>query len=130
MADRIRVASPSIGANPPSLSRPLITRAGCGTLKRMDGDPTEGLSPEMQRARRRVAAALSIVPGLGHLFKGHVVMGLLFLLIGAPVVIFISLLLILGTAGLSLVVPVIYWIAVAAHAFAAEDLRAKHRIGV
>lgn len=86
--------------------------------------------PANLRARQCAAAALSLVPGLGHLYKGHIVMTVVFMLIGAPLVVFISVLLILGTAGLSLIVPVIYWVAVAAHAFVAEDLRAEHRVGV
>lgn len=85
---------------------------------------------EKQRARHVAAAALSIVPGLGHLYKGHVGLGILFML-GIMLVIFISVMMIWATAFTSLVIiPAIYWISVAAHAFAAKDLRAEHKIGI
>jgi hypothetical protein len=97
----------------------------------MEEQQAEQPSPESLRARHRAAAALSIIPGLGHLYKGHVGLGLLFMLIGIPIVIFISVMMIWATAFTSLIlIPVIYWIAVGAHAFAAEDLQAKHKIGV
>lgn len=97
----------------------------------MDEPQPEKPSPETLRARHRAAAALSIIPGLGHLYKGHVGLGLLFMLVGIPMVIFISVMMIWATAFTSLVIiPFIYWIAVGAHAFAAEDLRAEHKIGV
>ncbi|MCC6355548.1 MAG: hypothetical protein IT577_16795 [Verrucomicrobiae bacterium] len=96
----------------------------------MEGQQTDKPSPETLRARHFAALALSIIPGLGHLYKGHVGMGLLFML-GIMLVIFISVMMIWATAFTSLVIiPLIYWIAVGAHAFAAEDLRAEHKIGV
>lgn len=96
----------------------------------MEERQTDKPSPETLRARHFAALALSIIPGLGHLYKGHVGMGLLFML-GIMLVIFISVMMIWATAFTSLVIiPLIYWIAVGAHAFAAEDLRAEHKIGV
>jgi hypothetical protein len=96
----------------------------------MEGQQAEKPSPETVRARHAAAAALSIIPGLGHLYKGHVGLGILFML-GIMLVIFISVMMIWATAFTSLVIiPVIYWIAVGAHAYAAEDLRAGHKIGV
>lgn len=87
-------------------------------------------SPEKVRARHIAAAALSVIPGLGHLYKGHVGLGLLFMF-GIMLVIFVSVMMIWATAFTSLVIiPAIYWIAVATHAFAVKDLRAEHKIGV
>ncbi|HPA19108.1 MAG TPA: hypothetical protein PLU30_15285 [Verrucomicrobiae bacterium] len=96
----------------------------------METQENEKPGPETLRARHVAAAALSIIPGLGHLYKGHVGLGLLFMF-GIMLIIFISVMMIWATAFTSLVIiPAIYWIAVGAHAFAAEDLRAEHKIGV
>ena len=52
--------------------------------------------------RNKVAAAMSVVPGLGHLYKHHYLQGLGLLVIGNVLILFISGLLSLGTFGLSL----------------------------
>lgn len=76
-----------------------------------------------QRARDKAAAFLSIIPGLGHIYKGYYIGGLAIMLIGIPSILWISVLGILGTAGLSLLITPISWLCVGVHAFASEDKR-------
>ena len=72
--------------------------------------------------RDRVAAMLSILPGLGHLYKHHYVVGIGLLIGGNVLTGFVSVLMALGTFGLSiLVVPALYIATVAASAYALPD---------
>lgn len=64
------------------------------------------------------AALLSIIPGMGHVSKGHTQLGLLLMFAGATFTLAFALLLAAGTLGLSLLFIPIYWLFVAAHAFA------------
>jgi len=73
--------------------------------------------------RDRVAAILSIIPGLGHLYKGHIIFGgLIFFVIG-PAILALSLAVIAATLGVSLIIPAAFMLAVAVHAFNAPDRR-------
>lgn len=77
--------------------------------------------------RNKAAALLSILPGLGHLYKHHYVAGIGLLVAGNIITGFISVLMVLGTFGLSiLVVPLLYIAAVAASAYALPDWRGHH----
>src|SRR5947207_2123167 len=69
------------------------------------------------------AAALSFVPGLGHLYKGHLVTGLFLLCIGGPAFLFVVMLLIPKTFGLSLLLPAVFVALTAMHAFHLPDVR-------
>src|SRR4051812_14878911 len=62
---------------------------GCA---RCDWVRDSDLSP--LRAKDWIAAALSFVPGLGHLYKGHLVTGLFLLCIGGPAFLLVVMLLI------------------------------------
>ena len=75
--------------------------------------------------KRNIAALwLSLVPGLGHLYKGYLLFGgSIFFLIG-PAVLALSLMLAPGTLGLTLAIPPAFLIAVMIHAYNAEDRRA------
>ena len=87
--------------------------------------------PEMLRERDVVAAALSaLLPGAGHLYKGRYLVGALLILLGIPVVVWTGILLSLATAGLGLLVPVLFWAATAVNAYCATDLRKHHMMGV
>ena len=78
--------------------------------------------------RNKIAAVLSIVPGVGHLYKHHYAAGLGILIGGNILVGFVSVLMALGTLGLSmLVVPVIYVAAVAVSAYTLPDWHGHHR---
>src|SRR3954471_9352022 len=81
--------------------------------------------PEVKHdTRDRVAAILSIVPGLGHLYKGHIIFGgLIFFVIG-PAILALSLAVIAATLGVSLIIPAAFMLAVMVHAYNAPDRRA------
>ena len=77
--------------------------------------------------RNKVAAVLSVLPGLGHLYKHHYLQGLGLLLVGNVLVAFIAGLLSLGTLGLSLVlVPIAWFAGVAYSAYMASDEHGHH----
>ena len=85
---------------------------------------------EIARERNVISAVLSLVPGLGHIYKGHYAAGLLLMCLGAPLVLWMGILLALATAGLGLLLPLIGWAIVAVDAFYEDDLRKVHPIGM
>ena len=81
-------------------------------------------TPQAVHAENRIAMLLSIVvPGLGHVYKGHVAQGLLWLFLGMPIAIWIGILLSLATAGAGLLIPLVCWAALAADAYWEKDRR-------
>lgn len=77
--------------------------------------------------RNRVAVALSLVPGLGHLYKHHYIAGFGILTAGNLIVAFVSALMVLGTFGLSLLIVPPLWVAgVAVSAYLASDEHGHH----
>lgn len=77
--------------------------------------------------RNKAAAAFSLVPGLGHLYKHHYLQGLGLLLVGNVLVGFLAVLLALGTLGLSLIlVPAAWFALVAGSAYLASDEHGHH----
>lgn len=73
------------------------------------------------QASDAVAVLLSVIPGLGHIYKGHKLMGLLLMFAGTPVAIGISLLAAMGTAGFGLGLLPLYWFGVMFHAYTIPD---------
>jgi len=73
------------------------------------------------KASDAVAVLLSVIPGLGHIYKGHKVMGLVLMFAGTPVAIGIALLAATGTAGFGLGLLPMYWFGVMFHAYAIQD---------
>ena len=55
------------------------------------------LTKQEKHAHNEIAAVLSIVPGLGHIYKGHYQMGLMWMFLGMPIAIFVGIISILGT---------------------------------
>ena len=49
------------------------------------------LTKEEKHAHNEIAALLSIVPGLGHIYKGHYGMGLFLMFLGMPIAIFVGI---------------------------------------
>jgi len=77
--------------------------------------------------RNQIAALLSILPGLGHLYKHHYISGIGLLVGGNIMTGFVSVLMALGTFGLSiLIIPALYIAAVAASAYALPDWHGRH----
>lgn len=68
-----------------------------------------------------VAVLLSIVPGLGHIYKGYRLIGVLLMFVGTPVAVGIALLIATGTAGFGFFLLPVYWIAVMIHVWAVPD---------
>ena len=86
---------------------------------------------EMAREHDVVAAALSMaLPGMGHMYKGCYGAGLAILLLGAPLSLWVGVLLSLATMGLGLIVPVFFWAMAAVCAYFAEDRRAHHPLNL
>ena len=77
--------------------------------------------------RNKIAMLLSLLPGLGHLYKHHYASGIGLLIGGNVLTGFVSVLMALGTFGLSiLIVPMLYVTAVAASAYALPDWHGHH----
>ncbi len=75
-----------------------------------------------------MATALSIVPGLGHIYKGYIGLGATLLLLSFTII-WVGLISAFATAGISLSVPFFYVGATAWHAYNIEDRR-KHHLGI
>lgn len=81
-----------------------------------------------QADRNTIAALLSIVPGLGHLYKHHYVAGFGILIGGNIIMALFTGLVSIATFGIGLiVVPLVYWLCVAAGAYQAKDWHGKHQ---
>jgi hypothetical protein len=77
--------------------------------------------------RNTIAVLLSVVPGLGHLYKHHYVAGFGILTVGNALMVFVAVWLSFATLGLSLIVVPAMWIAgVAYTAWAAPDRHGAH----
>jgi hypothetical protein len=80
---------------------------------------------EAKHFRDLAAIWLSLAPGLGHLYKGHVILGgLIFFIIG-PGVLAMSLVVAPATLGVSLLILPLFLGAVMLHAYHIEDVRAR-----
>ena len=77
--------------------------------------------------RNKIAIVLSVVPGLGHLYKHHYLAGIGILTLGNAMMLFIAGLASLGTLGVSLiVVPAVWFAGVACSAYLASDEHGHH----
>lgn len=72
------------------------------------------------------AAALSILPGLGHLFKGYYVLGFGLMFFGLPLALFLGALTALCTMGIGLILPLGFWACVAGHAYCLDSRHHVH----
>lgn len=77
--------------------------------------------------RNKVAALLSVLPGLGHLYKHHYLAGLGIMTGGNVLMVFVALWLSFATLGLSLIlVPALWFAGVAGSAYCASDEHGMH----
>lgn len=77
--------------------------------------------------RNKIALILSVVPGLGHLYKHHYLQGFGLLTAGNAAMLLITALLSFATLGLSLlIVPLLWFSAVAYGAYMASDEHGHH----
>ncbi len=86
----------------------------CDWTRREESETAEG------KASDAVAVLLSVIPGLGHIYKGHKLIGFL-LMAGAPLAVGLALLAATATAGFGLGLMVFYWFAVMFHAYGIAD---------
>jgi hypothetical protein len=86
----------------------------CDWVRAPDASTAEGKASDL------VAVMLSVIPGLGHVYKGHQLLGLLFV-IGAFGAILLGALAATATAGFGLALIPIYWFAVMFHVYGIED---------
>jgi hypothetical protein len=94
-----------------SLEQPFTApTAASGLLETAEGQASD-----------MVAVMLSIVPGLGHIYKGYRLIGLLLIFFGTPMAVGLVLLIATGTAGFGFFLLPIYWIAVMVHVWAIPD---------
>lgn len=84
------------------------------------------ITKEQKHAHNEIAALLSIMPGLGHIYKGHYEAGFLWMFLGMPFAIWIGIILSLATAGLGLLFPILCWVALAWNAYTEKDRRHHH----
>ncbi len=73
------------------------------------------------KASDAVAVLLSLLPGLGHIYKGHRLIGLILMFAGTPAAVAGALLLATGTAGFGVLILPIYWLIVMVHVYAIPD---------
>ena len=83
-------------------------------------------SANLVKAENAIAALLSIVPGLGHIYKGHYEAGLAWMFFGMPLAIFVGILFGLATAGIGLLFPIVCWVALTVDAYFEKDRRRHH----
>jgi hypothetical protein len=77
--------------------------------------------------RNTIAVLLSVVPGLGHLYKHHYLAGAGILVIGNTLMVFVAFWLSFATLGLSLIgVPAMWVAGIAYSAWAAPDHHGVH----
>ncbi len=73
--------------------------------------------------RDKAAAALSVIPGLGHIYKGHYLLGAI-LMIGGAFAVLACTIAATASAGFGLLLAPIYWIGVILQVYWIEDRRA------
>ena len=73
------------------------------------------------KASDAVAVMLSVVPGLGHIYKGHRLVGALIMLVGTPAALVIAGLTFTFTAGFGGLLLPLFWFAVMFHVWGIED---------
>jgi Uncharacterised protein family UPF0547 len=73
------------------------------------------------KASDAFAVLLSIIPGLGHVYKGHTMVGLLLIFVATPMAMGLALLAATATAGFAVLLLPLYWLAVMFHVYGIED---------
>jgi hypothetical protein len=84
------------------------------------------VSKEVAEAENEIAALLSIVPGLGHIYKGHYAVGFIWMFFGMPLAFWVGILLGPATAGVGLLFPIACWVGLVVDAYNEKDRR-RHR---
>lgn len=82
----------------------------------------------LDERRNRIAAIQSVIPGLGHIYKGHYWLGAIILLL-SPLILWTGLILGWATFGFGLFLPFAFIAFIAYQAYHLEDRR-KHHLGI
>ena len=82
---------------------------------------TAQTKPAEPKASDAMAILLSMIPGLGHIYKGHRLVGFVLLFLVTPIAIVFGFLAAFASAGFGIGILVFYWIAVMIHAWAIDD---------
>ncbi len=102
----------------PQCGHQMVTDAAvcdrCG-WKRESDEGAEG------KASDAFAVLLSVVPGLGHIYKGHTAVGLLLLFAATPMALGMALLAATATAGFAALLLPLYFLGVMIHVYGIED---------
>ena len=77
--------------------------------------------PAEPKASDAMAILLSMIPGLGHIYKGHRFIGFLLMFVVTPIAIVFGFVAAFASAGFGIGILVFYWIGVMIHAWAVED---------
>ena len=103
------------------------TDAPSAQVEKQTPDPATSSKPETAEglASDAVAVLLSVIPGLGHIYKGHNVIGMLLIFVGTPMAVLIALLIATGTAGFGIGLLPVYWFADMFHVYGIEDRAAS-----
>ena len=73
------------------------------------------------KASDAIAVLLSVLPGLGHIYKGYKFLGMFLIFAGTPMAVGLALLIATGTAGFGIALLPVYWLAVMVHVYAIKD---------
>jgi hypothetical protein len=73
------------------------------------------------KASDAVAVMLSVIPGLGHIYKGHRLVGALIMFVGTPMAIGLALLIATFTAGFGGLLLPLWWFGVMFHVWGIHD---------
>ena len=112
----------------PALAAGVMTCPLCGSVLPKDAQSCDRCdwvrAPDTETAEGKasdlVAVMLSVVPGLGHVYKGYKLLGLLFV-IGGFGAILVGALAATASAGFGLALIPIYWFGVMFHVYGIED---------
>jgi hypothetical protein len=113
---------------PQSVSNDTMACPYCGAILPKDAKACnrcdwtrEATTPAEPKASDAMAILLSIIPGLGHIYKGHRVVGAVLLFLVTPIAIAFGLLAAFASAGFGIGMLVFYWLAVMIHVWGIED---------
>jgi hypothetical protein len=73
------------------------------------------------KASDAMAILLSIIPGLGHIYKGHRLMGAVILFVITPIAVAFAIIAALASAGWGILMLIPYWGAVMLHVWGIKD---------
>jgi len=79
---------------------------------------TETAEPQASDA---MAVLLSVIPGLGHIYKGHKLTGAILLLVVTPIAVVFGFLAAFASAGFGIGILVFYWLGVMLHVWGIKD---------